>query len=115
MEVKPQWEFAPFRLDPSRASLWRDTEEVALPPKVFDLLCYLVEHAGELVTKDELLDAVWQRRFVSESTLKGCMNALRKALSDDVKAPRYIATVARRGYRFIAQVHPIEPASETSF
>jgi hypothetical protein len=67
-----QFRFGSFRLDPGRARLWRDTEEVALPPKVFDLLCYLVRHAGELVTKDQLLDAVWQRRFVSESSLKGC-------------------------------------------
>jgi predicted ATPase/DNA-binding winged helix-turn-helix (wHTH) protein len=107
-----QFRFAPFRLDPSRASLWRDAEEVALPPKVFDLLCYLVRHAGEVVTKDQLLDEVWQRRFVSESSLKSCMNELRKALADDVKAPRYIATVARRGYRFIAPVSQIEPTHE---
>src|SRR5918992_4976299 len=112
MAQSTQFRFAPFRLDPSRVSLWRDAEEVALPPKVFDLLCYLVQHAGEVVTKDQLLDEVWQRRFVSESSLKSCMNELRKALADDVKAPRYIATVARRGYRFIAPVSQIEPAHE---
>ncbi len=62
MAQSTQFQFAPFRLDPSRVSLWRDAEEVALPPKVFDLLCYLVRHAGEVVTKDQLLDEVWQRR-----------------------------------------------------
>jgi DNA-binding winged helix-turn-helix (wHTH) protein/tetratricopeptide (TPR) repeat protein len=112
MAQSTQFRFAPFRLDPARASLWRDMEEVVLPPKVFDLLCYLVRHAGEVVTKDQLLDAVWQRRFVSESSLKGCVNELRQALSDDVKAPRYIATVARRGYRFIAPVSETPPISE---
>lgn len=112
MGQSSQFRFAPFRLDPSRVSLWRDAEEVALAPKVFDLLCYLVRHAGEVVTKDQLLDEVWQRRFVSESSLKSCMNELRKALADDVKAPRYIATVARRGYRFIAPVSQIEPTHE---
>ena len=86
MAQSTQFRFAPFRLDPSRVILWRDAEEVALPPKVFDLLCYLVRHAGEVVTKDQLLDEVWQRRFVSESSLKSCMNELRKALADDVKA-----------------------------
>ncbi len=106
-----QFRFAPFRLDVCRARLWRDAEEVALPPKVFDLLCYLVRHAGELVIKDQLLDAVWQRRFVSESTLKGCLNELRKALSDDVKAPRYIETVARRGYRFITPASHLKSTS----
>src|ERR671914_425503 len=114
MTQSTQFRFAPFRLDPSRVSLWRDAEEVALPPKVFDLLCYLVRHVGELVTKDQLLDEVWQRRFVSESSLKSCMNELRKVLADDVKAPRYIATVARRGYRFIAPVSQIEPTHEAS-
>src|SRR5919106_990084 len=112
MAQSTQFRFAPSRLDPSRVSLWRDAEEVALPPKVFDLLCYLVRHAGEVVTKDQLLDEVWQRRFVSESSLKSCMNELRKALADDVKAPRYIAAVARRGYRFIAPVSQIEPTPE---
>jgi hypothetical protein len=65
-----------------------------------------------VVTKDQLLDEVWQRRFVSESSLKSCINELRKVLADDVKAPRYIATVARRGYRFIAPVSQIEPTHE---
>ena len=79
MAQSTQYRFAPFRLDPSRVSLWRDAEEVALAPKVFDLLCHLVRHAGEVVTKDQLLDAVWQRRFVSESSLKSCMNELQGA------------------------------------
>lgn len=99
-----QWVFAPFRLEPANARLWRATEALALPPKVFAVLGHLVEHPGRLVTKDELLDAVWQRRFVSESVLKDCINQLRKVLGDDAKAPRYIETVARRGYRFIAEV-----------
>ena len=106
-QERQQWVFAPFRLDPGNARLWRDTEAVALPPKAFAVLDHLVRHAGRLVTKEDLLDAVWQRRFVSESVLKGCINELRKALGDDPKSPRYIATVSRRGYRFIAEVKEV--------
>ncbi len=67
-----------------------------------------MEHAGALVTKDELLDAVWQHRFVSESVLKVCINELRRTLADSAKSPRYIETVARRGYRFIAAPKRVE-------
>ncbi|MGH8535347.1 MAG: AAA family ATPase, partial [Gammaproteobacteria bacterium] len=108
MERGPRWEFAPFRLDPSGWMLWRENQPVALPPRAFSVLCHLVEHAGALVTKDELLDAVWQHRFVSESVLKVCINELRRTLADSAKSPRYIETVARRGYRFIAAPKRVE-------
>ncbi|MGH8614159.1 MAG: winged helix-turn-helix domain-containing protein, partial [Gammaproteobacteria bacterium] len=78
MERGPQWEFAPFRLDRSGGMLWRENHPVALPPRAFSVLCHLVEHTGALVTKDEVLDAVWQHRFVSESVLKVCINELRR-------------------------------------
>ncbi|MGH2437103.1 MAG: AAA family ATPase, partial [bacterium] len=81
---------------------------MALPPRAFSVLCHLVEHAGALVTKDELLDAVWQHRFVSESVLKVCINELRRTLDDSAKRPRYIETVSRRGYRFIAAPKRVE-------
>ncbi len=76
-------------------------------------MCYLVEHAGALVTKDEVLDAVWQHRFVSESVLKVCINELRRTLDDSAKTPRYIETVARRGYRFIAAPKRVETREVT--
>jgi len=88
--------------------LWRENQPVALPPRAFSVLCHLVEHAGALVTKDELLDAVWQHRFVSESVLKVCINELRRTLADSAKSPRYIETVSRRGYRFIAAPKRVE-------
>ncbi len=78
-----------------------------LAPKPFELLCCLVERPGELVTKDELLDAIWSDLHVSESSLTVAMNSLRSALGDDRLAPNYIETVTRRGYRFIASVHAI--------
>jgi DNA-binding winged helix-turn-helix (wHTH) protein/tetratricopeptide (TPR) repeat protein len=96
--------FGPFRLDAANAVLWRGSEAVSLPPKAFALLHYLVLNHGRLLTKDALLDAVWHRRYVSESVLKGCVNEVRKALADDPKSPIYIKTVAKHGYRFIAKV-----------
>ena len=66
------------------------------------MLRYLVEQAGTLVTKDELLDAVWAGTVVSDTVLKSCIRELREALGDEVQTPQYIATVHRRGYRWIA-------------
>jgi DNA-binding winged helix-turn-helix (wHTH) protein/tetratricopeptide (TPR) repeat protein len=99
--------FGQFRLDRANALLWRGQDRVVLAPKPFELLCCLVERSGELVTKDELLDAVWSDLHVSESSLTVAMNALRSALGDDRLAPNYIETVTRRGYRFIASVNAI--------
>jgi DNA-binding winged helix-turn-helix (wHTH) protein len=99
--------FLEFRLDPANQCLWRraDSEEeacVALTPKAFDVLRYLGEHAGQLVTQDELLDALWPGAYVQPEVLKHQVLKLRKALDDDPRCPRCIETVPRRGYRFIA-------------
>jgi DNA-binding winged helix-turn-helix (wHTH) protein/tetratricopeptide (TPR) repeat protein len=109
--------FGEFRLDRANALLWRGHDRVVLPPKPFELLCCLVERAGELVTKDDLLDAVWSDVNVSDSSLSVAMNALRSALGDDRLAPHFIETVTRRGYRFIAPVtvarsSSVEPTRE---
>ncbi|WP_395666178.1 ATP-binding protein [Methylocella sp.] len=96
--------FGEFRLDPANALLVRGDERVVIAPKPFDLLCYLVERAGRLATKDELLDAVWGDGRGAESSLSVSINALRTALGDDSKSPTYIETVSRRGYRFVAPV-----------
>ena len=77
---------------------------VALTPKAFSVLQYLVAHAGQLVTKEALLATVWPEMAVSEAVLKVCLSEIRKALGDVAKTPRFIATLHRRGYRFIAPV-----------
>src|SRR5262250_2924010 len=102
--ASPQWHFADFRLDPANACLWRGTQPLALTPKAFDVLHYLVTHPDRLVTKDTLLDAVWPETAVSDTVVRIAIGELRKALGDTVQAPRFIATVLRRGYRFIAPV-----------
>src|SRR5262249_54809153 len=98
-ETSPMlWRFGPFRLDRANAGLWRAEQPVTLRPKTFEVLMYLVTHAGQLVTKEALLDAVWPETAVGEGVLKTSMNELRKALGETAKAPQGIATVHRRGY-----------------
>ncbi|MGZ9014611.1 MAG: AAA family ATPase, partial [Burkholderiales bacterium] len=98
--------FDAFELDEADARLTRDGQAIPLPPRPFALLCALARAPRTLVTKDALLDAVWGHRFVSDSALKTTVSALRAALQDDPKQPRYIETVSRRGYRFIGAVSP---------
>src|SRR5262245_27295956 len=104
METRASVFFSPFRVDLHNEQLWREDDAIALRPKTFAVLRYLVEHARELVTKDALLDAVWAGTIVSDTVLKSCIRELRIALGDDVQEPHYIATVHRRGYRFIASL-----------
>lgn len=103
--------FGPFTLDRAAGQLRRDGEPVALRPKAFDLLLALASRPGALVSKDELLDTVWGRRFISEGVIKTVVGELRTALGDDPKQPRWIETVARRGYRFAATA-AVAPAAE---
>lgn len=102
-------EFAAFRLDTVNQCLWRrrdseDDERVLLPPKPFALLRYLAEHAGRLVTEQELVKALWPRTCVQPGSLKSQVHEVRKVLEDNPKAPVYIETLSRRGYRFIAPI-----------
>jgi DNA-binding winged helix-turn-helix (wHTH) protein/tetratricopeptide (TPR) repeat protein len=95
-------DFGEFELDEANACLLRDGQALALAPTPFLLLCVLARQPGSLVSKDALLDAVWGHRFVSDSVLKTAISDLRKVLGDDPKHPRFIETVSRRGYRFLA-------------
>jgi hypothetical protein len=89
----PQWRFADFRLDPDNACLWRGTQPIALTPKAFDVLHYLVTHPDRLVTKDSLLDAVWPEIAISEVVVRVAIGEVRRVLGDTAQAPRFIATV----------------------
>jgi len=94
--------FDEFELDEANAWLLRGGKAVALAPTPFSLLCALARQPGALLTKDSLLDAVWGHQFVSESVLKTAISDLRTVLGDNPREPRFIETVPRRGYRFIA-------------
>src|SRR5262249_6709859 len=96
--------FAPFRLDSSNEQLWGASKEIRLRRKTFAVLQYLVDHAGQLVTKAQLLDAVWPDVSVSDSMPATSVCELRKALGDSTTRPRFIETVQGRGYRFIAAI-----------
>lgn len=102
--------FDQFDLDETNACLKRNGKAVALAPTPFNLLCELARRPGHLLTKDSLLDAVWGHQFVSESVLKTAISDLRSALGDSPRTPRFIETVSRRGYRFIAE--PVAPPVE---
>jgi len=99
-----QISFGPFWLDAQNECLWHGSQAISLRPKPFAVLKLLVEHAGDLVSKQEVLDAVWPGTFVTDSVLKDSVRQLREALSDDAGSPTYIETAHRRGYRFIAKV-----------
>lgn len=100
--------FGRFRLIPSRQLLLRDGVPVQLGSRALEILTALVRRRGELVSKDDLIAAVWPNMFVDESNLKVNVCHLRRSLGDTQKPPTYIATVAGRGYRFVA---PLQIAS----
>lgn len=96
--------FGDCALDPDRRELKRATGAIAIGPQVFDLLLHLVENRGRVVSKDDLLEAVWRGRIVSESTITSHINAARTAIGDSGQAQRFIRTVARKGFRFVGEV-----------
>jgi DNA-binding winged helix-turn-helix (wHTH) protein len=102
--------FAPFRLDPQNARLWRGRQLMTLTPKAFAVLCHLVDHTRQLVTKEALLTAVWPEISVSEGVLSECVWEIRQALGETPQAPRFIQTVHRRGYRFLGKVVSSQPS-----
>ncbi|MDQ3421083.1 MAG: winged helix-turn-helix domain-containing protein, partial [Acidobacteriota bacterium] len=95
--------FGRFRLDPSQG-LTRGTNEVHLTPKALAILSVLARRAGRVVSKQELFDLVWPDTAVSDAALTSCIQELRHALGDDPREPRYLETVHRRGYRFVARI-----------
>ncbi len=107
LQGKAVFEFGLFRLNPAERLLLREEVPVRLPPKAFDALVLLVENPGHLLEKEELLEKVWPGTFVEESNLTQHISMLRKALQDGEGGFRYIETVPRRGYRFIAEVREV--------
>src|SRR6185436_4122194 len=91
-------------LDPGRRELRRSGVAVPVEPKVFDLLLHLVENRQRMVSKDDLVAAIWQGRAISDSALTSAINAARQVLGDSGAEQRLIRTVARKGFRFLAPV-----------
>jgi DNA-binding winged helix-turn-helix (wHTH) protein/Tfp pilus assembly protein PilF len=105
--AKPVYEFGPFRLDHAEQTLLREGRPVPLPPKVFEILSVLVERNGHLFGKDELMQAVWPDSFVEEGNLTRNISTLRTALGESADDHKYIETVPKRGYRFVAVVREV--------
>jgi DNA-binding winged helix-turn-helix (wHTH) protein/predicted ATPase len=103
-------EFPPFRLDLTNQELWRGAERIPLRAKPFAVLAYLAANPARLVLRAELVNAVWPDTRVGEAVLRGYVRELRTLLGDEAAAPRFIETVARRGYRFVAPIRSGEPA-----
>jgi len=96
--------FGPYRLDTRKEQVWHETQPVRLTPKAFQVLWYVLERPGRLVTKEELLQVLWADTVVSDGALTTCIQEIRKALQDNAKSPQYLETVHRRGFRFIGEV-----------
>lgn len=95
-------------VEPSLNRLSRGGESVQIELKLMEVLVHLAERPGELVSKRDLIDAVWQVAVISDGTLTRAVALLRKALGDNARSPRFIETIPKRGYRFIAPVKPVD-------
>jgi DNA-binding winged helix-turn-helix (wHTH) protein/tetratricopeptide (TPR) repeat protein len=102
--------FQSFRLDVTNHCLWNGDDRVRIPPKVFDVLRYLVEHPGRLVAQDELLEALWPDTYVNPEVLRKYILDVRKILGDRPDRPEFIETLPKRGYRFVAAVNDDDAA-----
>jgi DNA-binding winged helix-turn-helix (wHTH) protein len=103
------YDFGPFRVNADERLLFRGSDLVPLTPKAFDMLLVLVESNGQLLTKEELMKRVWPDSFVEEANLSHNIYKLREALGDGAAGEKYIQTLPRRGYRFVARVTESAP------
>jgi DNA-binding winged helix-turn-helix (wHTH) protein/TolB-like protein/Flp pilus assembly protein TadD len=108
----PIYRFGDYRLDAAQRTLTQSGREVPLTPTLFEILRVLVENAGRILEKDRLMEHVWAGRVVEEGNLARNVSTLRKLLGDDSQSPRYIQTVVRRGYRFVAKVETLTVEGE---
>ncbi len=114
-EKKPRFRFKSFELDIAERQLLRKGKGVSLTPRAFDVLVALVERHGHLVEKEELLQIVWQGSFVEEANVSRIVYTLRNALGENENGKKYIETIAKKGYRFIAEVTEVEETISEHF
>jgi len=110
MSARNLYEFDRFRLDPHEGILLSGGQRVRLEPKDLEILLVLVENHGHTVGKEELLEKVWPGTFVEEGNLARHISVLRQALGQTQSGAQYIETVPKRGYRFVAPVHQVDPS-----
>ena len=102
--------FDSFTVNTSELRLFDADNEVAVEPQVFRVLCYLIEHRTRVVSKDELINALWGGRVVSDMALNTCIKSVRKTIGDDGRQQKYIRTLPKRGFQFITEVSAQEPS-----
>src|ERR1700722_10182342 len=108
------YEFGPIRIDSAKRRLERGGEEAAIPPRAFDALLLLIQHHGEVVSKEDLLSKIWPDTQVEEANLPVMISSIRRAIGDDGRHQKYIQTVSKSGYRFVGEVRAVcaeEPVS----
>ena len=105
--------FGAYDLDPTRFWLARGGEEVSVEPQVFDVLKFLIENRERVVSRDDLIEAVWGGRIVSDATLSSRISAARSAVGDTGEAQAVIRTMPRRGFRFVVELENSEPMEES--
>ena len=114
--MTPQEDFllGEWRVQPNLNRLSRGEDKVQVEPKLMDVLTFLASRAGEVVSKDDITDAVWTDRFITDSVVTRAIAALRRALEDDAHAPSFIETISKRGYRLICDPKPVVPVAEVA-
>jgi len=112
--IKRFYQFGPFCLDPAEHTLLREGRPIPLRPKVFDILVVLIENHGHLVEKEKLMNSVWTEQFVEEGNLNKNISMLRRVLGEGDSGQKYIETVPKRGYRFVADVREVNDHEESN-
>src|SRR5262245_45634741 len=119
-QTKQAYVFGRFRIDAGKRLLYEGDDLAPLTPKAFDTLLALVEHRGTVLSKEELMGMVWANQFVEENNLAQNIHSIRKSLGEGSEGVKYIETIPKRGYRFIADVkvltepQPAIPAARPS-
>ena len=108
LKLRHFYEFGPFHLEPDERLLRNGEQSLALAPKYFDLLVFLVQNSGRLLTKDQIMQTVWSGSIVEEANLTVAISAIRKTLAEKESGVQYIETVPKKGYRFSAEVREVE-------
>lgn len=109
------YEFGEFRLDTRQRILLKDENSITLSAKMFDLLFFLVQNEGKILEHNDLLDKIWEGTFVEQANLKKSVSLLRQILGEKPNESRYIKTIPRRGYAFVAEVRPLKNEETITF
>jgi DNA-binding winged helix-turn-helix (wHTH) protein len=105
--------FADYVIDAARYELRRAGKLIAIEPQVFDMLVYLIQNRNRVVSKDELIDAIWQGRIVSDASLSSCVGSARRAIGDNGFDQMQIRTYHKRGFRFVGRFNNVSPLADT--